>query len=178
MKQLPDVKLRYNVPGALEDMKDRVKGDFLKHYKAKMHKSLVDAMIFRGYNELEEMQKHFQTRPHVLRYFSENENLNRALHGKRKTLEALRLELEENKKRKQLEQIRGEHVNSVFGVTMAGKVNAIPAIGASKLQQQQTPASAVTVGSGETKDLSGIIRDVPAESDAAKLLSSILGQKE
>lgn len=106
LKSLSDVKQRFNVPGELKDMRDRVRSDFEKFDKSKMHKTLIDALVFRGYNQLEEMQKHFQTRPHVLRYFSENENLNRALQGKRKTIEAVKLEEDEAKKQRQLEHIR------------------------------------------------------------------------
>ena len=59
LKNIPDVKKRYNVPGSEHDMRACVKSDFDKYKNQHLHYTLVDAMVFRGYNDLEEMQKHF-----------------------------------------------------------------------------------------------------------------------
>lgn len=105
LKSLADVKLRFNVPGTVDHMRARVKIDFLRNRRP-LRKDLVDAMVFRGYNELEEMQKHYQTRPHVIGYFAEYEPIYRALHAKNRPLSAVEAESKADVKKRALERMR------------------------------------------------------------------------
>lgn len=105
LKSIEEVKERFNVPGTVEDMRMRVKLDFLRNSRP-LRKDLVDAMVFRAYHELEEMQKHYQTRPHVIKYFAEYEPISRALHAKNRPLSDQRLESEDTKRKQALEMLR------------------------------------------------------------------------
>jgi len=75
-------------------MQRRVRMDFEKHRDMPLNRGLADAMIFRAYNELEEMKRQHQTRPQVLKYFSQAEPIARKLQmrqSQQKTTEELRL---------------------------------------------------------------------------------------
>lgn len=64
---LPYVKDRFHVPIDLALMRKRIRLDFEKYKNAGVTRGLTDAMVFRGYNELEEVKRQHQTRPHVLK---------------------------------------------------------------------------------------------------------------
>lgn len=151
LKNIPVIKERYNVPGTSDDMKMRVKLDFLRH-KNPIRRDLVDAMVFRGYNELDEMQRYFQTRPHVIKYFAEYEPIFRSVHAKNRLLSDVRLEEEEESKKKALEKMRA-----------SGKEG--------KLQQQFSSQRRTGAGAGV---LSAADLTIPAEEGEESAASSLL----
>jgi hypothetical protein len=76
---LPYVKDRYHVPVDMHLMKKRIRMDFERYKNTPLSRSFADAMVFRAYNELEEVKRQHQTRSHVLKYFSQAEPLMRQI---------------------------------------------------------------------------------------------------
>lgn len=72
-RSLGVVRDRFHVPLDIPSMQRRVRMDFEKHRNQQISRSLIDAMVFRGHNELEEMKRQHQTRSQVLKYFAQAE---------------------------------------------------------------------------------------------------------
>ena len=94
IRSLKFVREKFHVPLDVHTMQRRVRMDFEKHRNMPFNRSLADAMVFRAYNDLEEMKRQHQTRPQVLKYFSQAEPIARKLQmrqSQQKTTEELRL---------------------------------------------------------------------------------------
>ncbi len=84
IRWLPFVKDRYNLPGNLNMLRERVRMDFDKHKNLQLDTTLVDAMVFRSFIELEEVKRQHQTRPHVISYFIESPEFKDKFLGRQK----------------------------------------------------------------------------------------------
>lgn len=84
IRWLPFIKDRYNVPGNLQLLRERIRMDFDKHKELQLDTSLIDAMVFRSFIELEEVKRQHQTRPHVISYFIEKPELKDKLMGRQR----------------------------------------------------------------------------------------------
>lgn len=72
LKLIPWIKETYNISLPIRAMKSRIRDEFEK-YRQVRDPRVIEQLIFKGYQELEECQDHFKQRSHVSLFFSEKE---------------------------------------------------------------------------------------------------------
>jgi len=70
LKSCIDIKRLYQVPFSVQDMRRKIRFDFLRHGKVS-DVDVIDMLVLKGFNLLEEARENFTFRAHVWRYFDE-----------------------------------------------------------------------------------------------------------
>jgi NADH dehydrogenase (ubiquinone) 1 alpha subcomplex subunit 6 len=76
LKEIPWMRQTFHLFGTKKDMNEKIRREFLKHKTVK-DLFVIDSLIFKGYNDLEEVLQHHMQRGYVMQFFKPDDITNK-----------------------------------------------------------------------------------------------------